>query len=388
MRLYWVPPRLMSLYEAVADLPLRIEGYDLQFRERSCAGDFARISVLLGTQDDPPGEPGFTRPCTRFLLRGEGSIGIGEDVTYDVADHHALIDAAIELPFAGTYTLATFSEALDDIDLFPTGEPARAASRSYRRWAVESAALDLALKQAHTDLATALGLAYQPIRFLVSTRLGDPPSAARVEEWLALNPEVEFKLDASSTWSPELIETLAATDAVRIIDLKGQYSGTMVDQSADPVLYQQIIEAFPEALIEDPILTAETRPLFDQCRDRVSWDAPITDVASIRALPFPPRWLNIKPSRFGTVENLLAVIEYCLAHGIEMYGGGQTELSVGRQHIHAIASLFYPDGPNDTAPRRYNDPEPISGLPTSPLSPPIEPKGFEWRGATPSKLAH
>lgn len=378
----------MSLYDAVAELPLRIEGYDLQFRERSCAGDFARISVLLGTQDDSPGEPGFTRPCTRFLLNGEGSVGIGEDVTYDVADHHALINSPIEFPFAGTYTLATFSDGLDDIDLFPAGEPAREASRAYRRWAVESAALDLALKQADMDLATALGRTYQPVRFLASTRLGTPPAATRVEEWIALNPEVEFKLDASSAWSPELIETLAATDAVRIIDLKGQYKGTMVDQSADPRLYQRIIEAFPEALIEDPILTDETRPLFDQCRDRVSWDAPITDVASIRALPFPPTWLNIKPSRFGTVKTLFEVIEYCLDNGIRMYGGGQTELSVGRQHIHAIASLFYPEGSNDTAPRRYNDPEPKPGLPTSPLTPPSEANGFEWQRDKPSKVAH
>lgn len=376
----------MSLYDAVAELPLSIEGYDLQFRERSCAGDFARISVLLATQDDSPGEPGFTRPCTRFMLYGRESVGIGEDVTYDVGDHHALINSRIEFPFAGTYTFATFSDALDDIDLFPAGEPAREASRAYRRWAVESAALDLALKQANTDLATALGRTYQPVRFIVSTRLGDPPSPTRIEEWMALNPEVEFKLDASSAWSDDLIDTLVATKAVRIIDLKGQYSGTMVDQSADPRLYQRIIEAFPEALIEDPILTDETRPLFDECRDRVSWDAPITDVASIRALPFQPKWLNIKPSRFGTVENLFEVIEYCFDNDIRMYGGGQTELSVGRQHIHAIASLFYPDGPNDTAPRRYNDPEPKPGLPTSPLSPPTVANGFQWQGHKPSKV--
>lgn len=376
----------MSLYDTIADLPLKIEAYSLEFRERSCAGDFARISVLLGAQDEIPGEPGFTRPCTRFVLNGEGFVGVGEDVTYDVADHHALINAPIEFPFAGTYTLATFSDALDNIDLFPTGEPAREASRAYRRWAVESAALDLALKQADTDLATVLGRTYQPIRFLVSTRLGNPPSTAKVEEWLRLNPEIEFKLDASSTWSPELISSLAATDAVRIIDLKGQYTGTMVDQSADPLLYQRIIEGFPEALIEDPILTDETRPLFDQCRDRVSWDAPITDVASIRALPFPPKWLNIKPSRFGRVENLFEVIEYCLDKGIRMYGGGQTELSVGRQHIHAIASLFYPGGPNDTAPRRYNDPEPKPGLPTSPLGPPTDPWGFGWADLKPALI--
>lgn len=376
----------MSLYDALAELPLRIEGYSLEFRERFCAGDFARISVILGTQDVKPGEPGFTRPCTRFVLRGEGAVGVGEDVTYDVADHHALINAPIELPLVGTFTLATFSEALDEIDLFPTGEPAREASRAYRRWAVESAALDLALKQADTDLATVLGRAYHPVRFVVSTRLGDPPTADRVEQWLTLNPEVEFKLDAASTWSADLIDRLASTDAVKIIDLKGQYTGTMVDQSADPVLYQRIIDAFPEALIEDPILNDATGPLFDGCEHRVSWDAPITDVASIQALPFPPNWLNIKPSRFGTVETLLDVIEYCLDNGIQMYGGGQTELSVGRQHIHAIASLFYPDAPNDTAPRRYNDPEPTPGLPTSPLSPPTESRGFGWVESRPPSI--
>lgn len=372
----------MSLYDALAALPLTIDSYRLEFRERSCAGDFARISVLLGTQEESPGEPGFTRPCTRFILDGGASRGIGEDVTYDAVDHHALRNARRELPLAGTYTLATFSEALDDIDLFPTAEPARVASRAYRRWAVESAALDLALEQADTDLATALGRNYEPVRFLVSTRLGDPPVIDRVEQWLDIDPELEFKLDAASTWSPDLIEALAATDAVKIIDLKGQYTGTMVDQSADPVLYQRIIEAFPEALIEDPILTDETRPLFSGSEPRVSWDAPITDVASIETLPFRPHWLNIKPSRFGTIENVFDSIEYCLDNGIRMYGGGQTELSVGREHIHALASLFYPDAPNDTAPRRYNDPEPTDGLPRSPLAPPTNAHGFGWNQST------
>lgn len=368
----------MSLYDALADLPLVIDGYSLEFRERPCAGDFARVSVLLGVQEATPSDPGFTRPCTRITLSGKGVTGMGEDVTYDVADHQALLTAPTELPLAGTYSLASFSKALPEIDLFPTAEPAREASRAYRRWAVESAALDLALKQADTDLPTVLARAYEPVRFLVSTRLGDPPTADRVTRWLDINPELEFKLDATSAWTAELIDALVATDAVRIIDLKGQYRGTMVDQSADPALYRRILEAFPEALIEDPILTDETRPLFAGHEHRLSWDAPITDVTSIQDLPFTPDWLNLKPSRCGTLENLFEVIEYCLDTGIRMYGGGQTELSVGRQHLHALASLFYPDAPNDIAPRRYNDPEPKSGLPTSPLSPPTQPHGFEW----------
>lgn len=368
----------MALYDALADLPLTIDGFSLDFRERHCAGDFARASVLLGTQEVAPDVATFVRPCTRLSLAGEGAVGRGEDVTYDVADHRAFLETADGIDLAGSYTVDSFSRALDDIDLFPTVEPARVASRSYRRWALESAALDLALKQADSDLAAALGRRYEPVRFLVSTRLGQPPSADRVNRWLEIDPDLEFKLDATSSWSPAIIEALAATEAVRIVDLKGQYRGTMVDQPPDPDLYRAILATFPDALIEDPVLTDETRPLFEGHEGRISWDAPITDVASIEGLPFAPRWINIKPSRSGSVETLFAIIEYCLANDIRMYGGGQTELSVGRQHLHALASLFYPDGPNDTAPRRYNDPEPVDGLPPSPLAPPADPTGFGW----------
>lgn len=368
-----------SLFAALSELSLSIDEYTLEFHERRCAGDFARVSVLLDTQDARPGDPDFTRPCTLVSLHGDGEVGIGEDVTYDVADHRALVDSPVEFPLEGNYSFDSFSAALDDVDLFPSGPPTREASRAYRRWAVESAALDLALKQADTNLASALGREYAPVRFLVSTRLGDPPTADRVIQWLDRNPELEFKLDATSGWTNKLIGRLAATEAVRIIDLKGQYSGTMVDQSADPDLYRRILEAFPEAVIEDPILTAETRSMFDGHEERISWDAPITDVASIEALPFAPEWLNIKPSRSGSVETLMNVIKYCLEEGISMYGGGQTELAAGREHLHALASLFYPDAPNDIAPRRYNDPGTVPGLPTSPLSPPVEPRGLEWR---------
>lgn len=371
----------MLLYDRVADLPLEIEGYDLEFQERSCAGDFARISVLLSLQDERPETPGFTRPSTHVSLRGAGETGLGEDVTYDAADHRAFVEPPADLPLSGTYTVEEFSARLGEIDLFPEAGPAREASRAYRRWAFESAALDLALKQAGTDLATALHRSYDPVRFLVSTRLGDPPAFDRVARWLEIDPDLEFKLDATSAWTPTLVDRLASTGAVRIVDLKGHYEGTMVDQSADPALYRSLVEALPDALIEDPILTDGTRSLFEGSEGRISWDAPITDAASVEALPFTPKWINVKPSRCGSVERLFGLIEHCLDEGIGMYGGGQTELGVGRQHLHALASLFYPDSANDVAPRAYNDPEPSAGLPTSPLSPPENPRGLEWKHA-------
>ena len=62
------------------------------------------------------------------------------------------------------------------------------------------------------------------------------------------------------------------------------------------------------------------------------------------------------------------------------YGGGQTELGVGRDQIQYLASIFHPDTPNDTAPSAYNEPEPGDGLETSPLEPQIDAAGFRRLG--------
>jgi L-alanine-DL-glutamate epimerase-like enolase superfamily enzyme len=345
-------------YDQIAGLDLQIDGYGFERRERDTSSDFRRRTTVVS-------------------LHGDGETGRGEDVTYESEDHETF-EGSPKFPFTGTYTCEEFSAHVGDIDLFAGAEPSRPVFRNYRRWAVESAALDLALKQAGTNLAAQLDRAYDPVRFVASTRLGEPPTADRVRELLEHNPDIEFKLDPTPEWSEELIEELVATEAVRILDLKGLYEGTEVDQEPDPDLYERLIEAFPSAVIEDPALTESTRPLFDGEKERVSWDYPIHGVEDVEALPWEPSWLNIKPSRFGSVASLLETVEYCHEREIRLYGGGQFELDVGRQHLHALASLFYPDGPNDVAPRVYNDPEVTENLPQSPLTPPAEPRGLEW----------
>ena len=70
--------------------------------------------------------------------------------------------------------------------------------------------------------------------------------------------------------------------------------------------------------------------------------------------------------------------DYCEREGIGAYGGGQTELGVGRGHIQYLASLFHPDTPNDTAPSAFNQPQLPEGLPSSPLEPRIDSTGFRW----------
>ncbi|KAB1187667.1 MULTISPECIES: hypothetical protein [Haloferax] len=351
----------MNFFDGVADLPLTVDSVSRSRRESDTSS-------------------GFLRKTTLFVLSGDGEVGRGEDVTYDAEDHDALADAPDDVfGLEGTYdSFAEFSAALDDVDLFPTKDPERATSEHYRRWGLESAGLDLALRQNETDLATAVGRERDPVRFVVSTRLGDPPSADRVEMLLDRDPDCEFKLDPTSEWDDALVESVASHDCVRILDLKGQYEGTEVDQAPDPALYERIITGFPDAVIEDPAFTDETRPLFDGHEDRVSWDYPITGVESVEALPFEPSWLNIKPSRFGTVESLFETIEYAHERGMSLYGGGQFELGVGRDHIQLLASVFYSDGPNDVAPSAYNLPEPPEGLPRSPLEPGDDPLGLDF----------
>jgi hypothetical protein len=123
-------------------------------------------------------------------------------------------------------------------------------------------------------------------------------------------------------------------------------------------------------VIEDPWLEDGCREALAGADDRLSFDAPIHSWRDVEKLPLEPRWLNVKPSRFGTITKLLECIDECEEHGIRMYGGGQFELGPGRRQIQRLASLFYADGPNDVAPSEYNEGPAREGLPKSPLPPP------------------
>ncbi|MGZ8783673.1 MAG: hypothetical protein ACXWZB_09270, partial [Gaiellaceae bacterium] len=317
---------------------------------------------------------GFLRKTTVVRLAGAGEEGVGEDVTYDAAEHDLLRARGADLPLAGAWTLDTFSEQLETLPLFDH-EPEQHAYLDYRRWAFESAALDLALRQAGRSLGEAVGRTPQPLTFVVSMRLGEPATTERVQAWLELYPGLRFKLDATPDWSVELIAELEAVGAVDSVDLKGQYHGTSVDTVPDAALYRRIVDGLPDAWLEDPALTPETEAVLEPHRDRVTWDAVIHSVADIEALQWPPRTVNVKPSRFGSVERLFAAYDHCATHGIGAYGGGQFELGVGRDQIQLLASLFHPGTPNDVAPGGFNvDPQP--GLQSSPLDVVARATGF------------
>ena len=260
--------------------------------------------------------------------------------------------------------------------------PKRDVSRLYRRWTFHSAALDLALAQAAQPLHARLGREPRPLTFVVSLRLGEPPTLEPIERRLARYPSLRFKLDPTSSWTPELIAALVATGAVDSVDFKSLYTGTIVDQPPDPVLYQRVVDAFPNAWIEDPdVVTPETAAVLAGNHDRITWDAPIHSIEDIEALPFAPRMVNLKPSRIGGLPKLCATYDYCAEHGIQAYSGGQFELGPGRGQAQYLASLFHPDTPNDLAPAPFNENDPPAGLPVSPLTPAPAPTGFRWEVA-------
>ena len=349
----------MGIYDLLAGLPIEVEGYELEGRERDVSSGFTRLSTIV-------------------RLRGAGEEGLGEDVTYDGLDHVALQDAGPVLPLATDGVFADFASRVSELDLFPA-EPVRDVSRLYRRWAFESAALDLALRQADRSLADVLGREARPVTFVVSLRLGEPPSMEPVRSRLAAYPDLRFKLDPTESWDQDLVDELAGTGAVDSVDFKGHYHGSIVDQTGGVDLYERVVNALPEAWIEDPDLSQpEVDEFLTAHRERITWDAPIHSVADIEALPFPPRMVNLKPSRFGALEAVCAAFDHCAEHDIGAYGGGQFELAVGRGQIQYLASLFHPDGPNDVAPAGFDDASPAPGLQASPLAPAIAPTGFRW----------
>jgi L-alanine-DL-glutamate epimerase-like enolase superfamily enzyme len=328
----------MTLYEALAELPVTIDGYRLEPLSQAT--------------------PKFTRHSTVVALQGNGHVGRGEDISYSDKDQDAH-RALAPLPLAGTRTLGEWSELVDGLDLMPEA-PEQHAAIDYRRWAYDSALLDLALRQAGRSLAQAVGREARPVRFCISPSTG-------LERWLELYPTSELKLDADDDWDERRIGQLAATGRVAVVDLKLNYGKDYVVEHADaPGLARRVRDGLPDVVIEDP---ASTGAVWDELAGeaaRISFDAPVHSLADLQALP-RTGWLNVKPSRFGTTRRLLETIEHCERNDVRMYGGGQYELGIGRSQIQTVASIFYADGPNDVAPGGYNAPEAVTGLPTSPL---------------------
>jgi L-alanine-DL-glutamate epimerase-like enolase superfamily enzyme len=347
-----------SLWPRLAELPLVIEACEYDRLHSVLAHEFERITTLV-------------------RLVGAGADGLGEDVGVFKEDGTTLHETRPPLPLAGEWTLGSFCDHLATLALWPDPPEWEVALR-FRNWAFESAALDLALRQAGRPLHDVLGLDPRPVRFVNSLGLGEEPSIVPLRRRLARSPGVRFKLDAEATWAPELVEEVAATGAVDTIDFKGWYGREVADPEALAALYDQVIAAFPAAYLEDPHDLPEVAQRLADHLERVSYDSPIRSAQDIGTTPLAARAVNVKPSRIGSLRALLDVYARCAREGRPMYGGGMGELGVARGQIELLASLFHPDTPNDVAPSAYNEDDPAGDLPASPLQPRPEATGFRW----------
>lgn len=288
-----------SLPSALATLALHVEHVD-----------FGRLS-------DSSGERNGT---ALVRLAGDGAEGLGEDVSPHGGRFGPFVSPA-ELPPVGRWTLPAFCARLAGLDLWPA-PPAWGAMSNYRRWAFEAAALDLAVRQDGRTLSQIVGRPTRPVRFVNSLGLGDDPSFAEIAARLWRYPDLRFKLDADPAWAPRLIDELAATGAVDIVDFKGQYVADVADVAPLERLYDHVLARFPDALLEDPHDLPSITPRVAEHAARVAYDAPVHGVADLRATVHAPAAVNAKPCRIGSLAAVFALYEHCERAGLAMYAGG------------------------------------------------------------------
>ncbi|MDX6566462.1 MAG: hypothetical protein QOE10_2124, partial [Gaiellales bacterium] len=196
-------------YAHVAGLPLVIERCELQPLVRDTTSGFTKVSIVV-------------------RLSGGLHVGEGEDITWDQIDQIEFLRGGDDLTWMhGSRTFDAFSRLLGLANLFPV-EPIRDSARFYRRWAFESAALDLALRQNGLSLQDAVSRPARPVNFVASVRIGDPPSLLPLQIRLRVDPGLRFKLDPTPTWDDDLVRELARLDCVEVIDLKGHYRNVNV----------------------------------------------------------------------------------------------------------------------------------------------------------------
>src|SRR6185503_12151926 len=137
-------------------------------------------------------------------LSGGGHEGEGEDITWDQIDQIEFLRGDDQLAWLwGSRTFDDFSTLLGLANLFPV-EPIRDGARYYRRWAFESAALDLALRQSGLSLQDAVRRPARPVSFVASVRIGEPPSLVPLHTRLDVDPGLRFKLDPTAGWDDAL----------------------------------------------------------------------------------------------------------------------------------------------------------------------------------------
>ena len=201
---------------------------------------------------------------TLVRLRGDGAEGLGEDVSPYEGEDDTLHVTAPELPLTGEWTLESFCDQLAELDLWPV-PPRLGRGRALAQLGVRvRRARPRAQPGGPARCTRSSAASRAPLRFVNSLGLGDPPTFDPIRRRLELHPGLRFKLDVTPAWTPELIDEVAATGAVEIVDFKGHYGLETGELPELLAMYERVIAAFPDALLEDahdlPEVTALLEP--------------------------------------------------------------------------------------------------------------------------------
>ena len=348
----------MATFDALADLPLEIEGYELEGLEfetgelrtaddgRSTSGAAAR----RGSARTSSTTPSTTSPCRT---------------------------PAPTLDLTGHATLGEFCEFIGGVDTFPrraasaTSRATTGAGPSSRRRSTWRCARRGSASPRRS--AASRGRSTSSARCASSARRGRAaPRSSRCGASSTAYPDLRFKLDPTNDWDDELIAELVETGAVDSLDLKGFYKGTAGRRRDRPRALREADRGLPRRLARGP-----RRQRRDPAAARAgrATGSPgtrrSTRSPTSRRCPGRREMVNIKPSRFGGLRDLCATYDYCDERGIGAYGGGQWELGVGPRPD-PVPRLALPSRHAQRhRPARLQRPragaEP--GLPTSPLEP-------------------
>jgi hypothetical protein len=197
------------------------------------------------------------------------------------------------------------------------------------------AAIDLALRQRGTTLASLAGVTPRPIECVVSFgRCADPVAEA------ARHPDAALKVDVDPRWPDEVWRGLGALGRVEILDWKG---------TGDADAYARALAGLPDVVHEDP-----APPYPAAIAARVAVDAAITSPTALDGTA--PFACNLKPARMGSMLDAVRTAARCERRAIAIYVGGMFEVGVGRRQLRDLAAVLCPDAPNDLAPIALADP--------------------------------